>query len=698
MKIVLAPDKYKGSLTGLEFCDIVEPILKSSLNAEVIKAPLADGGDGTIEVVNYYLKGNIIKVEVNNPIFKPVLASYLYSESSKIAFIEMAEASGMKLLKPEDQNCMNTTTFGTGQLVLNAIDKGAKHIILGIGGSATNDCGIGMATALGYRFLDKNNKEVKPIGSELANIIKIDDSLLDKRLKKVKFQIACDVTNPLCGPNGAAYVYAKQKGATEVDVRYLDQGLQSFSKILDKHFILQTQCIKGAGAAGGMGAGTIAFLSGELLPGIDVIKQIAEFDTKIKNADWIITGEGNLDDQTLSGKALSGVLSSAKKKKIKVAAFCGSIDLGKRVIKDLGISYSDSIMNHALSISDALMNTSQYLEIISKEFVKQKLEKMTLYPLKFNPVFSYRIWGGNKLKKVLNKDYNQDSIGESWEISDVENNETIVSEGTLKGKTLKELIKKFKDELVGNSVYETFGNDFPLLIKFIDAKTPLSIQVHPSNELANERHNSFGKNEMWYVMEAEKDAELIIGFNQETDKESYQKHLDNSTLTEILNIEKVSQGDTFYIPTGRVHAIGAGVLLAEIQQTSDITYRIYDYDRVDKITGKKRELHTDLALDAIDFNIHENYKTNYKNEINTTNKLVHSPYFKTNFIHISETLSRDLTNIDSFVIYICVEGTTELNCNNRNFNLNIGETILVPANTNFLNIRSVNVKLLEVFL
>lgn len=375
MKIVLAPDKYKGSLTGLEFCDIIEPILKSSfVNAEVIRTPLADGGDGTIEVIKYYLQGEIIKAEVNNPIFKPVLASYLYSKSSKIAFIEMAEASGMKLLKPEDQNCMHTTTFGTGQLILNAIDKGAQHIILGIGGSATNDCGIGMATALGYKFLNKNYEEVKSIGSILTDITKIDDSQVDKRLRNIKFQIACDVTNPLYGSNGAAHVYAKQKGATEDNISYLDNGLQSFSKVLDKHFNLNTQKIKGAGAAGGMGAGTVAFLKGELLPGIDLIKQIAKFDAKIKNADWIITGEGNLDDQTLSGKALSGVLSSAKKKQIKVAAFCGSIDLESRVIQDLGISYTDSIMNHALSLSDALTNAKQYLEIITKAFVKQKLK------------------------------------------------------------------------------------------------------------------------------------------------------------------------------------------------------------------------------------------------------------------------------------------------------------------------------------
>jgi len=374
MKIVLAPDKYKGSLTGLEFCNIIAPILKSSLNAEVIKAPLADGGDGTIEVVNYYLKGETIKIKVNNPLSKSVLASYLYSNTSKIAFIEMAEASGMKLLKPEDQNCMYTTTFGTGQLILHAINKGAKHIILGIGGSATNDCGIGMANALGYRFLDKNNNEIEAIGSELTYITKIDDSLVDERLKNIKFQIACDVTNPLYGPNGAAYVYAKQKGATEEDISYLDYGLRSFSKVLDKHFNLQTQQIQGAGAGGGMGAGTVAFLNGKLLPGIDVIKQIASFDTKIKNADWIITGEGKLDVQTLSGKALSGVLSSANKNKIKVAAFCGSIDLVSEELNKMGIDYSDTIVNHASNLDDALTNTAHYLEHITKKFIVEKLK------------------------------------------------------------------------------------------------------------------------------------------------------------------------------------------------------------------------------------------------------------------------------------------------------------------------------------
>lgn len=322
---------------------------------------------------------------------------------------------------------------------------------------------------------------------------------------------------------------------------------------------------------------------------------------------------------------------------------------------------------------------------------------MELYPLKFNPVYSYRIWGGDKLKTVLNKTYTQDSIGESWEISDVKNNETLVSEGPLKGKSLKELITEYKGELVGNSVYKIFGNDFPLLIKFIDAKTPLSIQVHPSNQLAKERHNSFGKNEMWYVMEAEEDAELIIGFNQTTNKDNYQKHLNNATLRNILNIEKVEKGDTFYIPTGRVHAIGAGVLLAEIQQTSDITYRIYDYNRIDKITGKKRELHTDLALNAIDFKFYEDYRTKYSKELNVENKLVNSPYFKTNFLHIKGEILRDLTRIDSFVIYICVEGKMKMNYNDRDIYLRKGETILIPANIDHFEFSSEDVKLIEVF-
>jgi mannose-6-phosphate isomerase len=323
---------------------------------------------------------------------------------------------------------------------------------------------------------------------------------------------------------------------------------------------------------------------------------------------------------------------------------------------------------------------------------------MQLYPLKFSPIFCYRIWGGDKLKTVLNKNYQEESVGESWEISDVEEFNTVVAEGELKGETINNLITKFTSDFLGKSVYQNFGEEFPLLIKFIDAKTPLSIQVHPSNELAKVRHNSFGKNEMWYIMEADENAELIVGFNQKVNKDTYLEKLENGTILEILNAEKVKKGDTFYIPTGRVHAIGAGVLLAEIQQTSNITYRIYDYDRVDAKTGEKRELHNDLAIDAIDFEHHKNYKTNYSAEENESNTLVHSPYFKTNILKLTEEITKDYANLDSFVIYMCVEGEAVLESNGVKYQLNFGETMLIPACINDIHIKTAGATLLEVYL
>lgn len=322
---------------------------------------------------------------------------------------------------------------------------------------------------------------------------------------------------------------------------------------------------------------------------------------------------------------------------------------------------------------------------------------MKLYPLQFTPLYKYRIWGGEKLKTELNKQYTEENIGESWEISDVSGDETVVAQGTLKGKTLRDLIKEFKGDFVGKAVYEKFGEDFPLLIKFIDAKTPLSIQVHPSNEVAKKRHNSFGKNEMWYVMQADDDAELIVGFDEKIDKEQYNKHLENNTILNVMHHEDVQKGDTFYIPTGRVHAIGSGVLLAEIQQTSNITYRIYDYDRVDEKTGDKRELHNDLAIDVIDYEVYESYKTKYEFKKNTSNKLVHSPYFRTNILDISDTVEKDYSYIDSFIIYMCVEGSAEIISNENTFLLNTGETILIPANNKIIVLKATNAKILEVY-
>jgi mannose-6-phosphate isomerase len=323
---------------------------------------------------------------------------------------------------------------------------------------------------------------------------------------------------------------------------------------------------------------------------------------------------------------------------------------------------------------------------------------MSLYPLKFTPISKYRMWGGDKLNTVLNKQFEQQQVGESWEISDVKGEQTLVANGSLSGKTLKELISTYQSELVGTNVYDKFGADFPFLIKFIDDKTPLSIQVHPHDHIAKERHDSFGKNEMWYIMDADYEAEIIVGFNKELTKESYTEQLQNESLLEVLNKEQTSAGDAFYIPTGRVHAIGAGVLLAEIQQTSDVTYRIYDYNRVDKATGETRELHNDLALDVIDFSVHDSYKTIYNNKPNTSNQLIHTDYFRSNILTIDQSFKKDYSDIDSFVIYICTEGALELTTDQGSYSLKKGETLLLPACVNQVVLAPTQeAKLLEVY-
>ncbi|MFT4848967.1 MAG: glycerate kinase [Sediminicola sp.] len=372
MKIVIAPDKFKGSLSSLEFCSAVEDgINRISAEVDILKLPLADGGDGTIEIANYYLGGTLIEVEVNNPLFRPINASYLYAQNSQTAFIEMAEASGLWLLKEEEQDCKNTTTFGTGEMILHAVEKGAKKIILGIGGSATNDCGIGMATALGYKFIDRDNKEVKPIGASLSRICSIDDANVSSKLKQVTFQVACDVNNPLYGKNGAAHVYAKQKGASTEDIEMLDLGLKCFSEVLTTKYNIHPQTIKGAGAAGGMGIAAIVFLKANLESGIQVMKELANFDHQIADADWIISGEGKLDVQTLSGKTIDGVLKSAKMYSIPVAVFCGQIALDKDALNNFGITYAQDILSRSSDLNDALNNSYTYLSEIAETFAKK---------------------------------------------------------------------------------------------------------------------------------------------------------------------------------------------------------------------------------------------------------------------------------------------------------------------------------------
>ena len=372
MKIIVAPDKFKGSLTGMAFCDAIERgIRKQTSDIEIVKLPLADGGDGTIEVLNFYLEGEMIAVEVHDPLHRKIKASYLYSEGKKTAYIEMAEASGIRLLKNEEANPMLTSTYGTGELIKDALDRGVNHIILGIGGSATNDAGLGMARALGYTFFNQDKEELKGIGADLIQLNSIDNSAIHPRLNEVKFEVACDVDNPLYGHRGAAYIYSPQKGANPPMVLELDAGLQNFNEVVKKQFGADLQDICGAGAAGGLGAGCILFLKAVLSSGIELIKKEANFDTHIKCADWIITGEGKLDEQTFSGKVIRGVIDSIEKQKL--ALFCAVVDLTEEEKQSIKIDYISETSTYAINMEDSIQNAGKYLEMAVEKFAKKKL-------------------------------------------------------------------------------------------------------------------------------------------------------------------------------------------------------------------------------------------------------------------------------------------------------------------------------------
>ena len=323
---------------------------------------------------------------------------------------------------------------------------------------------------------------------------------------------------------------------------------------------------------------------------------------------------------------------------------------------------------------------------------------MSLYPLKFSTIYKDKIWGGNKINTVLGKEYAPlPNCGETWEVSGVEGNISVVDGGSLDGKDLKSLIQEYKGELVGKRVFHKYADDFPLLIKFIDANDDLSIQVHPDDELAKQRHNSFGKTEMWYVMQADEGSTLISGFNKKLTKDEYLEAFNGGKLTDILNREDVLTDDVFFLPAGRVHTIGKGLMIAEIQQTSDITYRIYDFDRKDA-EGNTRELHVEEALDAIDYDFYPEYKTNYTDQPNSAVKLVKSDYFETNKIVLDSELDRDFSSLDSFVIYICLEGEGTIEFEGGETSLKMGDSILVPASINKYKLKaSPNIKLLETY-
>jgi mannose-6-phosphate isomerase len=323
-----------------------------------------------------------------------------------------------------------------------------------------------------------------------------------------------------------------------------------------------------------------------------------------------------------------------------------------------------------------------------------------LYPLKFTPICLEKMWGGNRLKTILGKNFdNLPNCGESWEISAVEGNVSEVSNGFLAGNSITDLIEVYMGDLVGDKVYKEYGIEFPLLFKFIDANDDLSIQVHPGDDLARERHNAYGKTEMWYVVHAEEGALINSGFNREVLPELYTELLEEGRLAEILCYDEVEPGDVFFIPAGRVHAIGKGVLLAEIQQTSDITYRIFDFNRKDA-NGNLRELHTELALDAIDFSYLDEYKTKYTIEKNVSSEIVSCWYFTTNLLEFNEKLEKDYNLLDSFVVYMNISGRFKIEYEEGEEVVETGETVLIPASLESFHLvpLSPEVRTLEVYI
>lgn len=322
-----------------------------------------------------------------------------------------------------------------------------------------------------------------------------------------------------------------------------------------------------------------------------------------------------------------------------------------------------------------------------------------MYPLKFEPILKDKIWGGHKLQQLFGKEPNGlPNIGESWELSGYKTDPSVVANGKFSGKTLIELIEEYTSELLGEKVYKQFGENFPLLYKLIDANDDLSIQVHPNDEFAGKRHNSFGKTEMWYVLAAEEEACLIIGFNEDTEKESYVKAVESGDVENLLQKVPVKKGDVFFIPAGLVHAIGKGVLVAEIQQSSDVTYRIYDYKRTDD-KGNERELHTEMAVDVIDYTASTNPKTNYEIVKNETRPLVSCEFFTTNILELDTEIVKDYSTLDSFVSYMCLGGKLQLVSEGNLVEIQKGETVLIPASLKKLTLKPLELsKLLEVYI
>ncbi|MEG0069102.1 glycerate kinase family protein [Cetobacterium sp.] len=371
MKVVVAIDSFKGSLSSYELGEAIESGVKVVYpDAKVIKVPIADGGEGTVESLVEGTEGKFVKVVANNPLMEKIEAVYGIMGDGKTAVIEMAAASGLPLIEKERRNPMKTTTYGTGELVKDAILKGCREFVIGIGGSATNDAGLGMMQALGYKFLDENKKELGFGGEILSKVKYIDASNKMEELDECNFLVACDVDNPFYGPRGAAEIYSRQKGATEEMVKLLDEGLCDLATVIKKELGIDVSNMAGAGAAGGLGGGLVAFLNGKLSPGIDMILEKVGLEKELAEADFVITGEGRLDFQTAMGKAPVGVAKIAKKFSIPVIALAGGVADEAVETHKKGIDSFFSIMNYPMTLEDAMKKEN------AKKFVKSNTEEI----------------------------------------------------------------------------------------------------------------------------------------------------------------------------------------------------------------------------------------------------------------------------------------------------------------------------------
>ncbi len=371
LKILVAPNAFKGSLTADQAARaMTQGIHEISLDIQVIPIPVSDGGDGLVPAMANALGGQILKVFVNDPRERAVKADFLYNHSRSTAVIEMALASGLALLPRDLQDPTLTTTFGTGELIRAALDKGVTHILMGIGGSATCDGGMGAAAALGYRFLDKNGRPLPPIGASLNRVAAIDKDEVDPRLAKVTFSVACDVTNPLTGTNGASFIFSPQKGANPDQVRELDKGLATLGRIIARDLGMDITKTEGAGAAGGLGGGMKAFFKAQLLPGIDMVLDLVDFHTKVKTADLVLTAEGRMDSQTQFNKAPAGVARAAKAANVPCLGLCGSQGKKIHTLHSLGMDAIFSICPGPISLDSAMDEAFDLLAEATEQTVR----------------------------------------------------------------------------------------------------------------------------------------------------------------------------------------------------------------------------------------------------------------------------------------------------------------------------------------